>query len=821
MPRLLLLLLPFFYLTACSKRLPPVSSTPNSTPTIAERVAGLLAFAGYFPYWYEEQTGKIFLEVRQLEAPFLYVNALSAGLGSNDVGLDRGQLGDSRLVYFQRSGPRLLLVQPNQDFRALSDNADEQRSVAEAFAQSVLWGFKIELVEGQRILIDATDFFLRDAHAISRRLDATDQGRYRPDPSRSGIYLPACKNFVQNTEIEALLTFTGNPTGGYVRQVVPTPEAISLRLHHSFVQLPDDQYRPRGFDPRSGYLYIHYQDYASPIGSSLSKRWIQRHRLVKQDPGAARSEAVDPIVYYLDRGAPEPIRSALLEGASWWNQAFEAAGYRNAFRVEVLPEGVDPLDIRYNVIQWVHRSTRGWSYGSTVTDPRTGEIIKGHVSLGSLRVRQDFLIAQGLVQAYEAGEAVRPELLEMALARLRQLSAHEVGHTLGLAHNFAASTNGRASVMDYPHPYLSLGPDGQVDFSQAYDDKIGEWDKRAILYGYQDFPESEPEAAGLQQILDDTRALGLDYLSDQDARPPGGAHPRAHLWDNGRSPVEDLERLLEIRGRALEQFGLDNIAPQQPLADLEEVLVPLYLSHRYQVEAVAKLVGGVDYRYSSRGESDPQLRFVSREAQDRAFQALLTTLSPKMLALPERILQLIPPKPMGYRRGRESFASHTQPLLDPIHIAEGASQHVLRLLLHPARANRLLEQGVRDRSQAGWGQRLDQLVEFYWRSRETNPYWSSIQRAGAQLMLQEWFRLLRSDKAASEVKAIGTYQLGQLEEWLAQAESDDPAWTAHFAYARQLIQRFRQYPQEWEPAPQAQLPDGSPIGCGHGHFFHR
>ncbi len=818
MPRIFLLLAIGFGLYSCGSQ--PKTATPSSKPTIDATVAPLQAFAGYFSYWYDEEKGKLLMEVDRLEEPFLYVNALSAGLGSNDVGLDRGQLGQSRVVHFSRNGNRVFLIQPNQDFRAVSDNIDEKRSVEEAFAQSVLWGFKIELAEAGRLLVDATDFLLRDAHSISQRLDATGQGQYRLDPTRSGVYLPACKNFPQNTELEAMLTFKGQPKGDYVWQVVPSPDAISLRLHHSFIQLPDEDYQARVYDPRSGFLNIRYQDYASPIDQSLSKRFIQRHRLEKKDPQATISEAVEPIVYYLDRGAPEPIRSALLDGARWWNQAFEAAGYRNAFQVEILPEGVDPLDIRYNVIQWVHRSTRGWSYGSSVTDPRTGEILKGHVSLGSLRVRQDFLIAQGLIQAYEEGQAVRPELLEMALARLRQLSAHEVGHTIGLTHNFAASTNGRASVMDYPHPYLTLRADQSLDFSKAYDDKIGEWDKRAILYGYQDFPAGVEEQASLLKILRETRELGLAYISDQDARPGGGAHPQAHLWDNGSSPVEDLDRLLELRKVALAQFGEKNIAINQPMADLEEVLAPLYLSHRYQVEAVVKLIGGVNYSYASRGEENTAVSIVASALQDQAFEALLRTLHPETLALPERLLQLIPPKPAGYRRGRESFASRTSPLLDPIYIAEGAAQHVLQLLLHPARANRLVEQGVRDASQAGWSKRLDQLIQFHWHRQEVNPYHASIQRATAHLMLQQLLELLMSKSASSEVKAIGLYEVEQLAQWLTKQATNDPVWAAHYQYALETIRRFRQNPTEWKPAKRPQLPDGSPIGCGHSSGFH-
>ncbi|MCK5210931.1 MAG: DUF5117 domain-containing protein, partial [Cyclobacteriaceae bacterium] len=376
-------------------------------------------------------------------------------------------------------GPKVLLVQPNYSFRAITDNLDEKRAVEEAFAQSVLWGFEVIAEEASRVLVDASDFYLRDAHDVVGTLKRTEQGEYTLDPSRSAFYLPRTKNFTQNSEVEVILTFTGKSPGSFVWQVVPTPQAITVRQHHSFIQLPDNNYEPREFDPRAGLNGIRYMDFATPINEPILKRFIARHRLKKQDPNAEISEPVKPIIYYVDPGTPEPIRSALTEGAEWWNQAFESAGYKNAFQVKLLPEGADLMDIRYNVIQWVHRSTRGWSYGSTVMDPRTGEIIKGHISLGSLRVRQDFLIAEGLLAPYETGTEVSPEMQEMALARLRQLSAHEVGHTLGLAHNFAASVSNRASVMDYPHPFVKINEDGSFDLSGAYDNGIGEWDRVA------------------------------------------------------------------------------------------------------------------------------------------------------------------------------------------------------------------------------------------------------------------------------------------------------------------------------------------------------
>jgi hypothetical protein len=447
-------------------------------PTIEEKTVGFERMEGFFSMYWDAAGGNVWLEIPRFDEPFLYVVSQPAGLGSNDVGLDRTQLGGERIVHFERVGPKVLLVQPNLDYRAVTENEAERRSVRDAFAPSVVWGFTAAAESGGRVLVNATDFIVRDAHGVVRRLRDTGQGSFGLDASRSTPYLDGTRAFPKNTEMEARLTFTGDNPGRHVREVAADPYAVTLRVRHSFVELPPPGYEPRAFDPRSGYFPLTYADYSALIGDEIQQRLIYRHRLQKKDPNAAVSEAVEPIVYYLDPGTPEPVRSALLEGARWWAEAFEAAGFRDAYRVEMLPEGADPMDVQYNVIQWVHRSTRGWSYGSSVSDPRTGEIIKGHVLLGSLRVRQDYLLAEGLLAPYvgDRSAGYPPEddpMLEMALARIRQLSAHEVGHTIGLAHNFAASVNHRASVMDYPAPLAVVGPDGRISLDDAYDTGIG------------------------------------------------------------------------------------------------------------------------------------------------------------------------------------------------------------------------------------------------------------------------------------------------------------------------------------------------------------
>ncbi len=762
---------------------------------------------GFVDFYWDEDQGKIYFKVDRLDEEFLYNTGLSAGVGSNDIGLDRGQLGSEHLVKFIKSGNKILLLELNTGYRALSDNPHERRAVEEAFAQSVLWGFKIEKEDADGQIVDATSFLLRDAHDVGGRLASRNQGNYRVDDSRCAIYLPRTKNFPENTEMEAIITLTGDPKGEWIRSVTPSPTAVTVRQHHSFIQLPDENYEPRKFDPRSGFNALSFHDYATKISDPINKKYIRRHRLYKEDPSARESEAIEPIIYYLDPGAPEPIRSALLDGARWWNQAFEAIGYKNAFQVELLPEDADPMDVRYNIIQWVHRSTRGWSYGSSVVDPRTGEIIKGHVSLGSLRVRQDFLIAQGLKAVYGQDDDQSEELVEMALARLRQLSAHEVGHTIGLAHNFAASTNNRASVMDYPHPLIELADNG-IHFNNAYDDKIGAWDIRTVLYGYQDFPEGTDEDAALRDILRENETMGLRYISDQDARPAGGAHPYAHLWDNGSSPTAELSRLVEVREEALRNFGLSNIPNGAPVADLENVLVPLYFSHRYQTEAVAKLVGGLEYSYAVKdNQSAPSTKIVASSEQRDALNMIIEILNPDFLCLPESIISLIPPRPMGSRRDRELFDVRTGLTFDPISAAKASAAFTFEFLLNGQRLSRVVEYHARDRAQLSLQEIINTLNQNLDRFTQQDGLRGRVGEAVYSVFVDQLMRLAQDRGIHHQVN-------GATMRWLQDlAEADLSGSENHISSIRSRIRSFLRSPTDFELPAAPEMPAGSPIGC--------
>ncbi len=810
-----ILLLAFSAVVSAQTGAPDRAAAPKPLPSIAEKTNGMLKFTGFFTDYWDAREGKIWLQVDRWDTPFLYVESLPNGVGSNDIGLDRGQPGETQVVHFERSGSRVLLVAENERYRAVTDDPNQTEAVKQAFAQSVLWGFDAAAADGDSVLVDATPFFERDAHNIAERLQTLKQGEYKVDPSRCAIDLPRTRSFPDNTDIESTVTFTGTHPGHWVDEVTPHPEAITVREHFSLIQAPAPGFAMRAYDPRSGYFGIEYMDFATPVDESIVKRFTVRHRLAKKDPSAAMSEPAKPIVYYVDSAIPEPIRSAVMDGVSWWNQAFTAAGYKDAFQVKLLPPDVDPMDLRYNVIEWTPRRTRGWSYGSVVTDPRTGEIINGHVTLDALRIRQDFLIAQGLLDPFGKDPEVLREANQMALARVRQLAAHETGHTLGLMHNFAASTVNRASVMDYPPPLVTLGADGVPDVSNAYATGIGAWDKVAIAYGYSDFPPGTNERQALDKILESAFTRGQVYLTDEDARPPGSASPTAHLWDVGDNPLDGLKQVMAVRAAALKRFSPDAIREGDPMATLQDVLVPIYLYHRYQVTAAAKLIGGETYAFNVRGGAGKGPETVPAAEQRQAISAVIDTLQPDVLALPDSILKLIPPRPPGYPQSDELFAGRTSPAFDSLAPAEAAAGIVTALLLEPHRAERLIEDHARDANYPGFSELVDDLLNATWKAPEESGYGGAIQRTVDAVVLNQLMALAADEKNPPQVLALAAVKLEELKNWTGSEypKATDESRRAELFFAHQELDRFEKNPAEFRiPAPEPP-PAGDPIGA--------
>jgi hypothetical protein len=791
-------------------------------PTIAKATAGSEKRTGLLTFYVDARKGKVWLVVPAAKdrsgevASYIYQESIATGLGSNPVGLDRGQLGDTRIVTLRRVGGRVLVEEPNLKFRALSGDAAERRAVRESFATSILWAGEIAAQDPDgSALVDLTPFLVRDAHEIAARMKMAQQGSWSLDPARSVVDPENCKAFPENLEFEALLTYQSSDPGRLVRETVPTANAVTLVQHHSLIRLPDAGYRPRPFDPRAGYFGVELKDYTAPIAAPVDVRYLARHRLEKVDPKAARSRVKNPIVYYVDSGAPEPIRSALVEGASWWKEAFDKAGLLDAFQVRLLPPGADPLDVRYNVVQWVHRSTRGWSYGGGVTDPRTGELLKGHVTLGSLRVRQDRLIFEGLEGTDKTGTGAPDDPVQLALRRIRQLAAHEVGHSLGLAHNFAASTYGRASVMDYPAPLVGI-KDGKLDFSDVYATGVGAWDVQAIRYGYTELAPGTDEKAGLDAILKEGLSKGMVFLTDPDARPEGSASPIDHLWDNGPDAAEGLRHELAVRRIGLAGFGEHNIAPGQPLALLQEVLVPLYFHHRYQLEAASKVVGGLHYTYALRGDGQPPSRPVDGETQRRALAAILDVLSPETLDLPDSVIDLLLPRPNEYRANEEMLTGLTDPTFDPLSAAATGADMAVRLLLRPERAARLVDFHRRDPSLPGLEEVLKGMDDkLFGGAVPKVERLAEVRRTEQWVLVRRLIGLASDPHAAPGVRSRVEAELASLADRLGKKEGDGPeaaqrAFLAH-EIERHLGRRDVAEPAAKAPEPPAP-PPGQPIG---------
>ena len=800
------LLIIFLSLNITAQRKELRKSKTKSTDQIS-KYDSMKSYLGFFNFYYDQANDHIYLKVDDLEKEFLYVNSLSEGIGSNDIGLDRGQLGGRRVVYFKKAGNRLLLVEPNQKYRANSSNYLEKESIKQAFAKSVIWSFPIKETIDSGYLIDLNEFLLNDAHGVSMRLKSRKQGSYSVNKSRSSMELKRTKAFPKNIEFDVQLTFTGEPKGELIRSVAPSANSVSVNQHHSFIELPPLDFKMRKFDPRSGVNAFRFYDYATPVSDPTLQEYVVRHRLEKKNPELKLSDPIKPIIYYLDNGTPEPVRSALLEGGKWWNEAFESIGFKNAFQVKILPDDADPLDVRYNVIQWIHRSTRGWSYGASIIDPRTGEILKGQVSLGSLRIRQDFMIALGLTDSpFQINNMKDAKALEMALARIRQLSAHEIGHTLGFAHNFAASANNRSSVMDYPHPTLKIIGD-QISYENAYAVGIGDWDKVSVSYNYSVFDDNIDENIALQEILEKSYNNGHRFISDSDSRPIGGAHPKSHLWDNGSSATNELYNLLKIRKIALNQFSLDHIKIGENYSVLEDRLVPLYFLHRYQVEAVVKMIGGLNYNYGVKSNIKYEVSPVNTVDQRLALKGLLKSISPSELTIPKSLHSILSPRTFGNYRNRESFGSQTGVAFDYLGISNSLSDAIIGMILNPQRVSRLIQQDAIYGDQLTFNEVISELINQTFKSTNSDSYQQSLRQINQSNLLKHLMKLGKSTYIYPQIRAEVYNSLEELSKWLNKNKQ-----IKFSEFYQNQISQFNSQSDLISPFKTEKIPDGSPIG---------
>ena len=826
----ILLSLSLFLLAGCSKKAgdepaPPAAQeaeAPARDVWVDDSVKDFTRKDGFLTLFADEKGGKVYAVFPPanddgVALRAIYAAGLTSGLGSNPVGLDRGLFDSGSLIAFRRAGNKLIAEQENWNYRASSDNALEQRAVRESFARSFLWSGDVSATgPNGESLVDISSFLTRDSLGVIAALrDHPQGGSYSIAADRTFPDAANALAFPDNAEFDAFLTLTSDKPGREVNATAADGRAITMVLHHSLVRLPDDGYKPRPYDVRSSAIDIPYYDFSSPLSEPLQRAVARRFRLDRVDPAAAKGPVKKPIVFYVDSGAPPQIRDALIEGASWWADAFDAAGFENAFRVEPLPEGAHPRDIRYNVISWTHRQTRGWSYGGGVSDPRTGEMIKGSVILGSQRVRQDRMIFEGLVGAQNSGKGGANDPVEVALARIRQLSAHEVGHALGFQHNFAASSNGRASVMDYPAPLVTVDANGALDLSQAYAQGIGAWDKVAATWLYAQFPQGANEQAALNKILADAYASGLRYVGDREARDVGTGHPYASVWDNGADPVAALRETMAVRAVALKNFGPNAIAAGRPLSALREVIVPIYLYHRYQVDAAAKLVGGYDFSYKTKGDALPGGAVVPDEQQRAALAALVETLDPAALVLPRPLLDQMTPAMGGFGGGAggEVFDGDAQPMFDLMSAADAAASVTLDALLHPARAARLVEQRRRSPAALGFSDVLN-AVEAKVFAATAAPGGLELANVVQNRFVSKLMELSLDENASPAVRAQSDAKLRAVANRLAPSLFGAAPSREHNAWLQARIEAHLDRPAApvSTAAPAAEVPPGSPIG---------
>lgn len=790
---------------------PAAAKAPAVGTNIGEKTAGYLKRDGFIPIYLNDTTGKILLEIPRDSFPALMVTMQATGLGSNPIGIDRGGGGETRVVNFRRNGDHVYVVFANTRYRGAANSPEHQRTVDESFPPSTVAAMPLLAEQDGKLLVDATDFFIRDWTDVAATLLSSRQGTYAVAKDRSSIDWSKTKAFPKNSDVDVALTFaTNGRPGSIVGRITPDGSAVTLHEHVSLIQLPDDQFKPRAADPRVGYFGVTFNDYAQPIDLPLQQNWIDRHRLERVNPNDPNSPIKNPIVYCVDPGIPEPIKTATLEGVKWWEQAFDDAGLKGGFKVDFCPDSVDMMDSRYNVLVWENRNERGWSVSAAISDPRTGEIVKGVSRLDSHRARTDYNLYAALM-----GAAKSPADTHFVLARVRQVSAHEIGHTLGLAHNYIASTYGRASVMDYPPPRATLDKNGNIDLSDAYAVGPGAYDVWAIHWGYGIFPAGTTKDS-LKAIIAYGLKKGYLYLSDADARPEFGSDPRTNLWDDQSTATAFLKNQMDVRRVALAKFGLRNLRTGEPIAMLQQRLAPLYFFHRFALSTLTKTIGGMTYANAVVGDGEQSTTPIPGAEQRVALHMLLGAMQPSELAIPDTVLTLMTPNAGQVTPRVELFGGHTQPAFDELAAARTLSQMIVDMVLLPERAARLVTFANRGPNMLTLDETIDSLIGGTWnRPVPASGKMAALQRVTQRAVADRLLLLAADTTAGAEVRAIVELKVKDLQPVAARRSATGSVVArAHWYAIAGDFQRWIDRRELPKPTEALIAPPGDPFGGG-------